>query len=46
MITHRLSTVKHADQIIVMSGGSVEAIGKHRDLLRRSRTYQRLWRAQ
>jgi len=46
MITHRLSTVKHADQIIVMSGGSVEAIGNHRDLLRRSRTYQRLWRAQ
>ncbi len=45
MITHRLSTVTHADQIIVLSGGSVEAIGKHRDLLRRSTTYKKLWRA-
>lgn len=46
VITHRLSTVTHADQIIVLSRGSVEAIGKHRDLLHRSRTYKKLWRAQ
>ncbi|HNL10673.1 MAG TPA: ABC transporter ATP-binding protein [Turneriella sp.] len=46
MITHRLSTVTHADEIIVLNGGSVEAIGTHRDLLRRSRTYKRLWSAQ
>ncbi|MBL8032476.1 MAG: ABC transporter ATP-binding protein [Leptospiraceae bacterium] len=46
IITHRLSTVTHADQIIVMGKGGIEATGSHRTLLKRSRTYAKLWRAQ
>jgi ATP-binding cassette subfamily B protein len=46
IITHRLSTVSHADRIFVLRDGRVEAAGKHAELLRKSRTYQRLWRAQ
>lgn len=46
IITHRLSTVSHADQILVLRNGSVEAIGKHTQLLKKSTTYRKLWRAQ
>lgn len=46
IITHRLSTVSHADRIFVLRDGRVEAAGKHAELLRKSRTYQKLWRAQ
>ena len=46
IITHRLSTVSHADQILVLRNGSVEAIGKHAQLLKKSTTYRKLWRAQ
>jgi ATP-binding cassette, subfamily B, bacterial len=46
IITHRLSTVSHADQILVLKGGGIEAIGKHKELLRKSATYRKLWKAQ
>ncbi|MBX3720400.1 MAG: hypothetical protein KF713_01050 [Turneriella sp.] len=46
IITHRLSTVSHADQILVLRQGAVEAIGKHAQLLRKSKTYKKLWLAQ
>ena len=46
MIAHRLSTVLHADKIVVMSQGRVEAVGRHADLLASSETYGRLYRLQ
>ncbi|HYB42801.1 MAG TPA: ABC transporter ATP-binding protein [Candidatus Methylomirabilis sp.] len=45
-IAHRLSTVLHADKIIVLGRGGVEAVGRHVDLLAASETYGRLYRLQ
>ncbi|MBL8508005.1 MAG: ATP-binding cassette domain-containing protein [Chitinimonas sp.] len=42
IIAHRLSTVLHADRIVVVDGGRVSAIGSHADLLQSSPLYQRL----
>ena len=41
VIAHRLSTVMHADRIVVLDLGRVEAIGSHSDLLDVSPTYRR-----
>jgi ATP-binding cassette, subfamily B, bacterial MsbA len=46
VIAHRLSTVLHADKIVVMGRGGVEAIGRHAALLATSETYSRLYRLQ
>jgi len=46
VIAHRLSTVLHADKIVVLGGGGVEAIGRHADLLGSNETYTRLYRLQ
>jgi len=46
IITHRLTTVTHADEILVLKQGGIEARGNHRSLLVKSPTYRRLWRAQ
>jgi subfamily B ATP-binding cassette protein MsbA len=37
---HRLSTLRHADRIVVLSDGEVEAVGPHAELLRTSPTYR------
>ena len=44
VIAHRLSTVRHADRIVVLSGGSVAEVGRHGELLARSGEYARLYR--
>ena len=46
VIAHRLSTVLHADKIVVLGRGGVEAIGRHADLLAVNETYGRLYRLQ
>jgi ABC-type multidrug transport system fused ATPase/permease subunit len=46
VIAHRLSTVIHADMIVVMVDGAVGAIGTHGDLLRTCEAYQILCRTQ
>ncbi len=46
IITHRLTTVTHADEILVLKHGGIEARGNHRSLLAKSATYRALWRAQ
>ena len=46
VIAHRLSTVMHADRIVVLQGGRVEAVGRHNDLMASSPTYRRLYRLQ
>jgi len=46
VIAHRLSTVMHADRIVVLNQGSIEAVGSHADLLETSPTYQMFCRLQ
>jgi ABC-type multidrug transport system fused ATPase/permease subunit len=46
VIAHRLSTVLHADKIVVLHRGRVEAIGRHAELLDTSETYRSLYRLQ
>ena len=41
VIAHRLSTVTHADRIIVINQGRVESAGRHAQLLETSATYRR-----
>ena len=40
IVAHRLSTVVHADRIVVMNHGRIEDVGTHRELLGRSETYR------
>lgn len=44
MIAHRLSTVRGADQIIVIDGGRVAQRGSHDELLRQGGRYGDMWR--
>jgi ATP-binding cassette subfamily B protein len=46
MIAHRLSTVRHADQILVMNEGRIVERGTHEDLLRHGAVYRQLHDAQ
>ncbi len=45
MIAHRLSTVRDADQILVMDHGRICERGKHSELLSSGGAYAALWRA-
>lgn len=45
VIAHRLSTVRHADQILVVERGSIVERGRHDDLLASGVVYPRLYRA-
>ncbi|WP_215145312.1 ABC transporter ATP-binding protein [Exiguobacterium qingdaonense] len=42
VIAHRLSTVRHADQIVVLENGRISGVGKHEQLLTENALYQRL----
>lgn len=46
VIAHRLWTVQHADQIVVLEEGRIVQRGRHRDLLGEDGLYQQMWRAQ
>ncbi len=46
VIAHRLATVHHADEIIVMDGGNIVDSGTHNELLARSEHYAKLARNQ
>ena len=40
IISHRLSTISLADQVVLVDEGRVEAVGTHADLIRNSRRYR------
>jgi ATP-binding cassette, subfamily B, multidrug efflux pump len=40
VVSHRLASVREADQILVLKGGRVESLGRHEELIRVSPTYQ------
>jgi len=46
VIAHRLSTVRHADQIVVMDAGRIVEQGRHESLLEQGGIYANLWRVQ
>jgi ATP-binding cassette subfamily B protein len=43
LITHRLSQIRWADQIIVLRKGKIAAIGRHEELLKTSEAYRRIF---
>ena len=45
VIVHRLSTIKQADNIVVLKDGSVLAQGKQDELLENCPLYQQMWQA-
>ncbi len=42
IVSHRLSAIENADQIIVLNQGEIEAIGRHSELVQKSPTYRRM----
>jgi ABC-type multidrug transport system fused ATPase/permease subunit len=43
IIAHRLSTVAHADRVVVIADGRIEAEGRHDEVMAQSVTYRRLY---
>ncbi len=46
VVAHRLSTIQHADQIIVLQGGAVAERGTHQELLAQRGVYWKLYQLQ
>ena len=46
LISHRFSTVRMADRIVVIEGGRISEIGSHQELLRREGIYAQLFSMQ
>ena len=46
IVAHRLSTIQHADNIIVLSGGVIQEMGSHQELLHRKGQYYQLYTLQ
>ncbi|EHA1743116.1 ABC transporter ATP-binding protein [Salmonella enterica subsp. enterica serovar Javiana] len=46
VIAHRLYSVRHADQIMLLEQGKISAKGRHQALISGSKTYETMWHSQ
>ena len=46
IIAQRISSVEHADKIIVLDGGKIESVGNHEELLLKSPIYKEIYDSQ
>lgn len=46
IVAHRFSTVRDADEIVVLSAGTIVEKGKHDDLITQGGVYEKLWSLQ
>ena len=46
IIAQRISSVRHADQILVLDDGKIRGMGTHEELLRDNRIYQEIYESQ
>lgn len=46
IVAHRLSTITHADKIVVMENGRIAEIGTHRELIAKQGAYEHLYSIQ
>ena len=46
MVAHRLSTIQHADKIMVMHKGRIRETGTHQELLAQNGIYKKLYELQ
>ena len=46
IIAQRISSVRHADQIVVLDDGKVQGIGTHEELLAGNKIYQEIYDSQ
>ncbi len=46
IVAHRLSTIRHADRIVVVSEGKIVEDGHHEDLVEKDGVYASLWKIQ
>ena len=46
VVAHRLSTIQHADKIIVLQNGQIIEVGNHQELLKKKGYYYKLYQLQ
>ena len=46
IIAHRLWTIQHADKIVLLKDGSIEATGTHQELMKKSKFYREFFSSQ
>ena len=46
IIAQRISSVRHADQIIILDDGKIKGMGTHEQLLAENRIYQEIYTSQ